>query len=167
MKYFEIFADKRYIPPCPLKWYGRFDRKTLERTSFYDIPKHSLLLVEEHQHMVFTDIVTFPCFMVSETVKDIIQKYDTSIQFVRMIFYAKRRKENKVYYLPFLEEAEGCRKEAVNFREAITQKNNTFQNRVIFEVREDNQSRIMVRMDLLESILRRGTIGVGVAYEKQ
>lgn len=162
MKYFQLFVDVNYIPPSPIGWYGKLDGKTLEGKRAYEMPKHSLFLVEAHQQMVFTDVITFPCFLISEKVKEILQKYDSSISYMRVIFYDQAKGKSKAYYLPFLEEIEADRKENGDSTQRAVSGLKGLRNRAIFKLRENNQTKIIIRLDLLESILRRETLGIGV-----
>ncbi len=166
MKYFELFVDGNYIPPKPIGWYGKLDKKSWEQKKFYEMPKHSLFMVEHHMQLVFTDIITFPCFMISERIKNVIQKYDSSIGYAQIVFYHKERKQNKAYYLPFLKEIEGRKKKEDVPVGVIRLGKENICNNAIIKMREENQSRIIVRLDLLESILRRGAIGIGVKEVK-
>ena len=116
MKYFSITVDDNYVPPSPLGWWGVIDRKTLERKKQSQMSKHMLFQVESHMQMVFTDVVRFPCFLVSELVMNVINKYDQFISFERIVFYDKGRKKSMIYYLPFLNRIElekdnTCKKE--------------------------------------------------------
>lgn len=162
MKYFQLFVDENYIPPSLTGWYGKLDRKALEGKRAYEMPKHSLFLLEAHQQMMFTDIITFPCFLISEKVKEILQKYDSSIQYMRVILYHQERGKSKIYYLPFLEEIEACKEEVLSLSQGALSERERLRNRVLFLLREEIQTKIIVRLDLLESILRRGAIGIGV-----
>lgn len=162
MKYFEILVDENYIPPCPIEWYGKLDKKALEGKKVYELPRHYIFSVERHQQMVFTDIITFPCFMISEKLKEIIQKYDPHIRYTRIIFYDRMRGESKEYYLPILEEREDERKAGSSLADILILKQKNIENSVIFAIRQKQQTRIIMRIDLLESILRRDAIGIGI-----
>lgn len=162
MKYFSITVDDNYVPPSPLGWWGVIDRKTLERKKQSQMPKHMLFQVESHMQMVFTDVVRFPCFLVSELVMNVINKYDQFISFERIVFYDKGRKKSMIYYLPFLNRIElekdnTCKKEndLVIDREKI-------EGYVITEIICNGKKYFIVRMDLAESILRRGAVGIGL-----
>lgn len=162
MKYFSITVDDNYVPPSPLGWWGVIDRKTLERKKQSQMSKHMLFQVESHMQMVFTDVVRFPCFLVSELVMNVINKYDQFISFERIVFYDKGRKKSMIYYLPFLNRIElekdnTCKKEndLVIDREKI-------EEYVITEIICNGKKYFIVRMDLAESILRRGAVGIGL-----
>lgn len=164
MKYFIVTVDSNYVPPVPVGWYGKIDRKTLRGKKSYQMPKHLLLYIEKHMQTVFTDIISFPCFMVSKNVRNIIEKYDSFIRFARVVFYDREKKTSMGYYIPFLDRAEPP---VINTAHGITDKTmvlerEKLEGRVIMEIATDDKSRVIMRMDLLESILRRGAIGIGI-----
>ena len=79
MKYFITEVSKNYIAPMPTDWFGIIDRKTLSLKKFYQMPRHLMFSIEKRMQAVFTDILTFPCFMVSEMVRDVINQYESSV----------------------------------------------------------------------------------------
>lgn len=87
MKYFILEVDKNYVAPSPKGWYGVIDTKTLEEKKHYELSKHMLFHVEEHMQMVFTDIITYPCFLISDKIRKVIKLYDHSIKYVRVVLY--------------------------------------------------------------------------------
>lgn len=162
MKYFEVSVDKNYVPPSPIEWWGVIDKKTLSQKSAFQMPKHLLFQVEDHMQTVFTDIVTFPCCLVSQTVMDVIRMYDGDISSVRIVLFDKERKRSMIYYLPFLDTVE-YQKEDVNAKTASLSFNKQLmEKRVIMKTEKDGKTAIIMRMDLVESILRRETIGIGL-----
>lgn len=164
MKYFLLSVDKSYEPPRPVKWYGILDQKTLERTARYQMPEHLLFTVEKHMQMVYTDVLTYPCFMVSEMVRNVIRKYDASIYFLRIVLYDGERKKSRAYYIPYLEDVACVRStdlRLIHMRQVIVYKDD-MAGRVIARTEKENHQHIIVRMDLVESILRRGAVGIGL-----
>lgn len=88
--------------------------------------------------------------------------YDGGISSVRIVLFDKGRKRSKTYYLPFLDTVE-YRKEDVNTKTAVLTFNKQFvENKVIMKTEKDGKTAIIMRMDLVESILRRETIGIGL-----
>ena len=148
MKYYEVTVHDKYTPPNPIGWYGTLDPKTLSLKGIHGIRKHILLLVEDHMQMSFTDVITFPCFMLSALVRDVIGMYDTDISFARIIFLDRKNRESRAYYivdLPMLYAANGGKR-------AMMKVNNKSTGKEI----------VVMRMDLVESILRRGAVGMGL-----
>lgn len=164
MKYFLIEVNENYIAPTPIGWFGIIDRKTLNAKKLYQMPKHLLFQVEKHKQMVFTDVLIFPCFMVSEKVKNIIRKYDPFIYFFRIILYDNEKKKSMAYYIPYLNKAryEEKRDEANrNIRHILVDRKEVG-DRIIVEISDGHYSHVIIRMDLAESILRREAIGIGL-----
>lgn len=159
MKYFWVTVDKNFVPPVPIGWFGKIDKKILGENKFYEMPKHMLFEVEKHIQMAFTDIITFPCFMVSRTVKDMFLRYAPDIKFVRIILYDRERQHSKPYYLPFIKSAGWVRKGSNG---VLSVEKGLLNNKAIIRMDGIDKTYIMLRMDLAESILRRQTIGIGL-----
>lgn len=164
MKYFVVGVDENYIAPMPLGWFGVIDKKTLSIHKAHQIARHLLFPVASHMQMVFTDVLTSPCFMVSGMVKDVICQYNPFIFFVRVIFLDRERKKSMAYYIPYLNKAgytvrkdtdKGNGKSFIINKESAGEKS-------ILEITDGNRSYVIMRMDLVESILRRQAIGIGL-----
>ncbi len=111
--------------------------------------------------MVFTDVITFPCFLVSEKVKEILQIYDPTMSYARMILYEENRQISKTYYYPFLEELEEVIQDDTSMKQSDAEPKEP-RIELIFKMRAKNRTKVILRLDLLESILRRNPIGIGV-----
>lgn len=164
MKYFLVEVDEQYVAPAPVGWYGIIDKKALSRKSPYQIAKHLLFPVQSHMQMVFTDILTSPCFMVSKMVRDVIRKYDSFIYFIRIILLDEEHRQSRAYYIPYLDTVEYTLRKDIDREEkvyfAINKKN--VEEKVIVEMTNGHNSHFVMRMDLLESILRREAVGIGL-----
>lgn len=163
-KYFLVEVDENFVAPVPVGWFGIIDKKTLIRKKSYQMPKHLLFQVEKHMQMVFTDVLTFPCFMVSEEMRNIIRKYDPFIYFFRVILYDNERKKSMAYYIPHLDK--------VGYQEKRDESNRNIRHilvdrkeigeRAIVKISDGHHPHVIMRMDLVESILRRIAIGIGL-----
>lgn len=149
MKYFEASVDKNYVPPLPIGGFGTIDKITLRKKRIYEMPQNLFFLTQDHMQTVFTDVITFPCFMVSGMVKDVMLSYNPFIKFARAVLYNRKRGTSAEYYIPFLGWEEAPEKEKIKGREAL-------------EIRNGDNSYVIMRMDLAESILRRGAVGIGL-----
>lgn len=169
MKYFYVENDSKYMYPMCQKWYGILDPKHLEKKKFYELPKHLFFFVDENMQMEFTDFILSPCFMVTERVRRVIALYDTSVKYKRVILFDKREKMSKAYYIVFLQEIdciiESDRLERNKIGE-IKIEERKITNRTIFKLCYRNKIFIIVRLDLIESILRRNAVGIGLSEAK-
>ncbi len=164
MKYFLTEVSEQYVAPAPIGWYGIIDKKTLSRKSPHQIARHLLFHVESNMQMVFTDILTSPCFMVSEMVRNVIRRYDPFIYFIRIILLDKKCGQSMAYYIPYLDTVQYTFKKDMNkggetYFE-IEQK--SIEGKAILEITDGYGFHVIMRMDLLESILRRQAIGIGL-----
>ena len=164
MKYFITEVNEKYVAPTPTDWYGIIDRKTLSRKMPSQMSRHLLFQVENHMQMVFTDILTFPCFMVSGMVRDVIKKYDSSIWFLRIVLYDNERKRSMAYYIPYLNQIDCMEKRDENIKDIrrIFVQKEDIKEKIIVEIANGNTSNVIMRMDLVESILRRRAVGIGL-----
>ena len=140
------------------------DKKTLSIHKAHQIARHLLFPVASHMQMVFTDVLTTPCFMVSGTVKDVIRKYDPFIFFVRVILLDQERKKSMAYYIPYLNRiGYASRKDADKENgKCLMVNKESVKEKIILEITDGNHSYVIMRMDLVESILRRQATGIGL-----
>lgn len=164
MKYFLVEVNENYIAPEPMGWHGIIDKKTLSMKKTYEMPKHLLFYINKHMQMVFTDVITFPCFMVSEMVRDVIKKYEPYVYFVRIILFDKEQKKSMAYYIPFLDKVECLKKnmEERRYNRQLSVKKESIEEKVIVEIEDTDGLHVIMRLDLVESILRRGAVGIGL-----
>ncbi len=167
MEYLILESDKRYVAPSPLNWFGKLDRKTWNDAGTIKLPNYSVFYTEPNMQMVFTDIITFPCFMVSKEVRDVILLYDPFIRFQRIIFFSKEKKMSMAYYFPNLEKIDCLMEGSVLSRDRSVVKHakiNTekLDGKAMIRIDNLNCNCILVNMDLANSILRRETIGIGL-----
>lgn len=147
MKYYQITVHDKYTAPTPKGWFGIIDPKTIERKGIFGLQKRILLHVDKHMQMVFTDVVTSPYFMVSALVRDVIKMYAPDTFFARIIFFDKENRRSKAYYIPDIPIAEEGVKGKVMMK---------------MWSKDTGKQLVVMRMDLVESILRRGAVGIGL-----
>ena len=102
--------------------------------------------------------------MVSKMVRDVIRKYDSFIYFIRIILLDEEHRQSRAYYIPYLDTVEYTLRKDIDREEkvyfAINKKN--VEEKVIVEMTNGHNSHVVMRMDLLESILRREAVGIGL-----
>lgn len=153
MKYYQVTVHRKYTAPNPIGWYGIIDSKTIEQKGIHGLQNRILLHVDKHMQMIFTDVIMVPCFMVSTLVRDVIKVYASDTFFARIILFDQENRRSKAYYIPDIPLAEEWNKK-----------------RVIMRVQQSDigKETVIMRMDLVESILRRGAVGIGLEeYEEK
>lgn len=167
MSYFILEVHKAYTPPHLTNWHGILDDRTLKQRDRPPIHKYTTFPIRHHMQTVFTDIILHPCLMVSKKAMQAIQLYDSSIRFERLILYDPEIKKTSVYYLPKLEELDVLTansrlnrdKSAIDYAEVNGE--NT-KGKVLFQVTSLNGTCILIHSDLVESLLRRNAVGIGL-----
>ncbi len=125
--------------------------------------------------MDFVDIVTIPFFMVSEKIHNLIKIFEPNMQYKEIILLDKKNGRAEVYYLPILEEVNCLGKNTkFNLDYSVIEKPILCKEKVgdksIFRLPEGPSGCCVVRMDLLESILRRDAYGFKIVepeYESE
>lgn len=69
---------------------GWYEKNNKNAWGAYEMPKQFLFPIEKHMYTVFTDIITFPTFMVSSMVRDVIKLYNPFLRYVRIIMMVVR-----------------------------------------------------------------------------
>ena len=168
MKYFILEVDQAYIPPRPTNWYGRLDVKALAGKRHYELPKHMVFQVEQHMQMVWTDIIMEPCFMLGSRAKEVLELYEPSLRFVRVIFSDKEKFYSQPYYIPSLAGAPALTENSkFNLNRSVIHhaevNGSVLRDRAIVRVTNVNQSNcVLIRSDIAESLLTNNTIGIGL-----
>lgn len=162
MKYFIVSVDKNYNAPTLTEWNGIKGQNIRKIKKSYQMSKHMFFIIENHMQTVFTDVITFPCFMVSKKIKDVVEWYDSSVKFVRIILFDKSKKRSKAYYIPFLRDIDFATVNKKGSDIELFIEEEKIRNYIVFQVTKLNRIFVVMRMDLLESILRRGALGVGI-----
>nr|WP_317358991.1 DUF1629 domain-containing protein [uncultured Tyzzerella sp.] len=162
MKYFLISKDKNFTTaPDIINWYE--DISLINEKNLVKIKNREVFNIKPNKNRVWTDVISIPNFFVSKKVKDIIEKYDKKIKFKQVILLDKENVDAEVYYLPLLDFIECLSNESVVIRNTIKKgvlKKEAIKDKVIFRIGDVNKRYIVVRLDLIESILRRDTRGI-------
>ncbi|MCI8947997.1 MAG: hypothetical protein HFI91_13265 [Lachnospiraceae bacterium] len=164
MPYFAVGVDNRYIPPSPLGCQEIINRKMVTLKKPHEFPRNLLFMVEPNTQMTFTDVVNFPCFMVSSMVREAVLRYEPFMRFVRVILYDRERKENRAYHIPFMERQKAVEGRgtpgAASVRLRVDRQ--SLEDRALVEITCPTGQAVIMRMDLTESILRRGALGISL-----
>lgn len=168
MKYYCLVIDKRYTEAPVIKnWYGKIKRENITEEKSYLLPQRELLEIVENKNVFFTDIVVFPFFMVSDLCKNVISMYEPKTKFKQIVLMDRKTNKYQVYHLPILKKMNSI--ETTKKIGNISIKQNTLMVReeevgdlAIFQVEANGKTNTIIRLDMLESMLRRGAKGIGI-----
>lgn len=135
MEYFILSVQDGNPIPRIVNWYDKLDLKK-------DTGEHVLLDMKTGVDIFYPDVLMNPVFMVSKEVMKVIRMYEPELPFRYVVLFDIEREESVSYYCPILEE---------DTEEAA-----------IYCKRSGDMTEILLRLDLTESLFRRGIKGVSI-----
>ena len=167
MKYFLVSTEANNNPmPQITDWHEQINPRdiTLERAG--NIPQWVRLSINNGADAVFSDILSVPGYLVSSMVRGVMKLYDPYIQYRQMVLFNKRERVMELYHLPILPvrdcllpESELSRDKSKIIRGVIGLEEKK-QCRPIIKLGGVAATHIAFRLDIVESILRRGAKGL-------
>ena len=166
MKYFLIKMDQKFDTAPEIRdWFDKIKHEDICAERSHNIEKRQLLFIESNPNTVFPDILSFPFFLVSETVRNVIYSYDPNTIFKELILLDSKYAKTHIYYLPILRERDCLSDSSILTRDkssvlhAVIDAEKVGDN-AIFSLATLSDLNVAVRLDFVESILRRGVKGV-------
>ena len=166
MKYFLIGTEvTNNSVPNIIDWHKQVDYRdiTLERAG--NIPEWTMLTIDRGADVLFPDILSKPGFLVSSMVHDTLRLYDPYIQCKRMVLKDRLIRAEKQYFLPIfpicdclLPESEFNKNRSSMIHGVIDLEK--VKRRPFFKIGGVSNTHIAFRLDVVESILRRGAKGI-------
>ena len=137
---FVVKEQKGNPVPRIVNWYGKLDIRKLNRKEYRKLPPYVLLEMETGMDILYPDVLLESVFLVSREVMELLVHYDDRIPFVAL--FGGERQESASYFCPVLEES------------------NEVQDKPIYRLLKKEGNEIRIRLDLAESLLARGAIGL-------
>lgn len=168
MKYYCLAIDKRYSEAPVIKnWTGKIQREHITEEKSYLLQQRELLEIVENKNVFFTDIVVFPFFLVSDMCKNVISLYEPKIKFKQIVLMEMKTSKYHVYHLPILKKIHGMetikKVGKISIKESkLMVRKDDIGNLGIFQVEANGKTNTIIRLDVLESMLRRGAKGIGI-----
>lgn len=165
MKYFFIKQDAKLVhAPQIVNWYQKINVEDIKPGGYYKIPNRVVLSVQGDKDTIFPEVLFHPFFMISKKIRDILKLYEPALKYREIVLLDAKNNRAEVYFLPFLEEIDAIVKEKTVYGQfhafierGVISKKAVGENSIFF-IRHNNDKYIVVRLDLLESMLRRGAI---------
>lgn len=168
MDYFLLKQDERYTnTPRLIDIFSKLDVRNINLLKAHKIEDIIVFKVNSSDGSEFLDILDNQLFLISKSMKEIIEKYDSGIVFKTLALIDKVHNKQVNYYLPIVEELEVL-SEATEFnlnktvvRKLILDEEKMKQlSKKIFKIKESSKPLIIVRLDIAESLLRRNFKGI-------
>lgn len=168
MKYFLLHTDTVYTTsPEIINWYRRIDVRNIHYEKAHLLPKRELLFMRGYADTVFTDIVDSPFLMVSELIKKVICMYQPETIFKEIILLDAVYEKSRRYFLPVFRK-QHClsEKSILNLDRSVIKQGilsrSKLNDQAVFRIGDVKNNYTVGRLDFVESILKRGAVGVGL-----
>lgn len=168
MKYFQLQEDERITHrPQLVDVNDKMDTRDICMERAYRLPYRELVLVRGKSATIFTDVITKPFLLVSEKVRNVILMYEPGIVMKELVLLDRENALAETYYLPILPEVD-CLGEGTEYNPAHTALKKIVINRekamgkTIFKLAGVKGQYIICNLDIVESILKRGCLGIGL-----
>ena len=169
MRYYLVEQDKAFTDSPYLKnWFNEIDVNSIKKGLYWKIPSRTFLDVYPNEHIQFTDIILSPFPLISKTVKETIELFEKEIIYKEVVLRDSKYNNLSTYYLPFLDRL-NCSHEDSEFNtdrskiHKLILDTSKIINRPIFILDDMEKYFLIVKIDLLEAILRRGATGIHVS----
>ena len=166
MRYFIMEQDEKYSDsPNIINWFGKINVQKLKQGQSWELPDRTLLEIRNNPDTIFTDVVSKPFLIYSKKTKDAVSIYESGIVHKQIVLLDDKNLMTELYYLPILKMIDCLsEKSELNTDKSIVRRavldKSKLPNRSIFVLDGLSSIYAVVRLDLAESLLRRGVRGI-------
>lgn len=165
MKHFIIEAESRNPLPEIINWYKKINPRHINDQDFYHIKKWTLLDIKISKETIFPDILSDPYFLLSADATKVVESYEPDMQMIQVRLFSQKDQVNLPYYLPILPVIDCLSEQSefihgdVDIKKGILMESKT-EGRTLFQLAGIDTQRVVIRLDLLESLLRREAVSI-------
>ena len=166
MRYFILENDPLFTDlPLLNDWDPKFTTDLIKNGHTEKLPFRELINVRPNRDIVFTGIITNPFMLLTEEIKDIVEKYQPGIIYREIVLLETEIKESRLYYLAVLEEIDCLHESAVfnNMKTCLEKPVLVYEkikHKSLFKIAGTKCTHYIVRLDLVERLLQRGVRGI-------
>lgn len=166
MRYFLIAESSKMIyKPYMLNWNEKFDIRDIHPETAYKLPARELVFFRSNEETIFTDIISNPIFLISEKIKNVVKMYEPCIAMKELVLLDKVYGKAERYFIPLFEEVDCLKEESIfNLNHSEVKKfeldTKKIRGRSIFRISGVEKQYIVGNLDIVESILKRGCLGI-------
>lgn len=165
MRYFLLEQDNGYANiPRPVNWFDKLlPGKVME--SLRKLPDREIFWIETGENTAFIDYMSDPFIMVSEKMQKCISLFEPNMPFKEIVLLDGEKRAVQNYFVPFLPELD-CLTENSEYTnwnydlKYIELDESRLRDKVIFTLKGPQKQNTVVRLDAVESFLRRGIEGM-------
>ncbi len=172
MKYFLLRTDPKFhnIPKVQ-DWFEKIDRRNIRMGESYKIENRQLFFAENDPQIVFPDVLSFPFFMVTEILRDVILAYEPKTIFKEIVLLEQENSKTCTYFMPILDYIDCLAPASTLTRDRSTIIDavldlGRLKGQSIFYIASVGNLYTVARLDIVESFLRRGALALGLTEAK-
>lgn len=165
MEYFLIETNEKNKIPYKINKNRAIDIRMLTRERICQLPMWNMMEMDFPMEGFFPDILCSPCILVSKCVMETIIMYQPDVPYKGVKLWNRESGANATYSMPILDEIECISDETLynNIGNRIVKlvlDREKIKPYAVFRINGYKRNCIVGRMDFVESILRRGAIGI-------
>lgn len=173
MKYFLIESDASLInKPELINWYKIIDKKSIDDGKYNKLDDKTAVYIKANKDTIFYDVVASPIFIVKKELKELISLFEPNLGYKQLILVDKENSQMEQYYIPELVRIDCLDKSTIyNIDKSVIKEGvidtSKLLDKAIFRIKNIKTTNIVVRMDLLEAMLKRDYRGFTVRELKK
>ncbi|MCL1989319.1 MAG: hypothetical protein FWG67_00350 [Defluviitaleaceae bacterium] len=163
MKYLAIRPCQKVKHPIQIDNFHAMTRIRFTTAEIDQINRVTTLYVRGSPDSIFLDIYTWPLYLVSEKVKEVIEAYEHRVIFKPVILANIEHRIQKRYHLMMVDQIDAIAKETTYRLDKITKlviDESKTEGRGIFEISTSKDHYLIVKLNVMESMLRRDVQGL-------
>ena len=167
MQYFLIEAETQDPLPEIINWYGKINPQYINEKDADKIKNWELLNVKVCQDTVFPDVLSDPFFMLSKNAAEIVSHYEPGISMIGIQLFSRKNRILLPYFLPILpmvnclsSQSEFVNEDIDISKGVLVEK--AISSQALFQLAGIDTQRVVIRLDLLESLLRREALSIRI-----
>lgn len=168
MKYFLLQSDTRYVDsPELLDWSAKIASRNICPEFSHKIARRQILNVRPNPYLTFIDVISTPFLLLSKRCMEAVKLYEPQILSKQIILLDMETPQRETYYLPILKRISCLAKGSEWNLDKSTLKKcvinlNAIGNLSIFQLADLKNTYTVIRLDALESMLKRGARGISI-----
>lgn len=165
MRYFLIETDEKNRIPYSINKSRTIDIRLLTKENFGKLPRWNIVEMDIPQEVFFPDVLCDPFLLLSEACIKTVMMYQQDILYTGIKLWNKESGLNRTYFLPVLDDLE-CMSDETQYNSVgnrilkLVLDRGKIGQKVIFQVKGFDGKGFVGRLDLVESMLRRGARGI-------
>jgi hypothetical protein len=168
MRYFQLMLNPRYdAAPILRGWAKKYDTRFINEKDSHKLPQRELLFIDPSEDTVFPDVLSSPMLLVTKKVLDAIEIYVSNMVSKQIVLLDGENGASETYFLPILKSAD-CLHPSTEWNsdgrtfKRLVLKRDRLRRDAVFHPERASHTVAIIRLDLAESILRRGANGIGL-----